>query len=288
MAKKQSKSGKSGSKKKPTTSKKPRASIKVGKEAHKARTEEEREPPSIWEILVRLLPVWILLIAVLLLEPALPLRAISGAFRAVREMIPEEQVQVATVPAAIIQDVPQAPPTAVAELPPPASGHTGIAPIFTPEVQAWADEIVGWSEQYGVDANLIATLMQIESCGNPVAQSTAGKLGLFQVQPGAFDRREDPLDPDTNAQRALERFADLRGRTGDDLPLAFAAYNGGTAVLNTSPADWPQETQRYQFWASGIYEEAQAGLRQSPTLFDWYTSGGANLCAQAADVLGLD
>ena len=56
-----------------------------------------------------------------------------------------------------------------------------LSPIFTPEVQYWASDIKRWSEVYGLDPDMVATIMQIESCGNPVVASPAGAQGLFQV-----------------------------------------------------------------------------------------------------------
>ncbi len=57
----------------------------------------------------------------------------------------------------------------------------GISPLFTPEVQYWGEEIMIWSETYQLDPNLVATVMQIESCGFLLAESGAGAKGLFQV-----------------------------------------------------------------------------------------------------------
>src|SRR5690349_9199370 len=54
-----------------------------------------------------------------------------------------------------------------------------LSPIFTPEVQHWADKIVGWSAVFKLDPNLAATVMQIESCGAPAVVSGSGAQGLF-------------------------------------------------------------------------------------------------------------
>ena len=48
-------------------------------------------------------------------------------------------------------------------------GEMEMAALFTPEIQYWKDWIYKWSSQFGVDPNLIATVMQIESCGDPNA-----------------------------------------------------------------------------------------------------------------------
>ena len=60
----------------------------------------------------------------------------------------------------------------------PPSGE--LARLFTPEVLYWEDKILKWSEKYGLDPNLVATVMQIESCGDPQARSGAGAMGLFR------------------------------------------------------------------------------------------------------------
>ena len=97
---------------------------------------------------------------------------------------------------------------AQAESPPLASrddpaSSGGIAPLFTPEVQAWEAQILAWSEKYQLDPNLVATVMQIESCGYIQARSGAGAMGLFQVMPYHFQEGEDPYHPATNAKALL-------------------------------------------------------------------------------------
>src|SRR5215468_6506302 len=42
-----------------------------------------------------------------------------------------------------------------------------LAAIFTPEVLHWSPLINAWALAYNVDPNLIATVIQIESCGDP-------------------------------------------------------------------------------------------------------------------------
>src|SRR5215203_1054565 len=56
----------------------------------------------------------------------------------------------------------------------PAGSSYGLSPIFTPEVQYWAPQISKWAAQYQLDPNLIATVMQIESCGAPGVASGSG------------------------------------------------------------------------------------------------------------------
>ena len=162
-----------------------------------------------------------------------------------------------------------------------------LSPIFTPEVQHWQSQIVAWAAQYQLDPNLVATIMQIESCGDPMAVSSAGAQGLFQVMPFHFTEGENMLNPDTNARRGLTYFVERLQQTGGDTGRAFAGYNGGQLAAAGSWADWAPETQRYYQWSTGIYGEATAGRNQSPTLQSWLEAGGASLCRQAAGRLGL-
>lgn len=163
-----------------------------------------------------------------------------------------------------------------------------IAPLFTPEVQHWAASIARWSHEFGVDPNLAATVMQIESCGDPRARSRAGAMGLFQVMPFHFEAGEDGYQPDTNALRGLGYLARSLSSANGDVRLALAGYNGGISVIRKSETAWAAETRRYAYWGSGIYADAAAGKNQSARLEEWLRAGGASLCRQAAERLGIN
>lgn len=263
---------------------KPKMTVRVGKEAREAMQEEDRHPLTLLALLVRLLPVWVLAAVILILAPTLPLQALSGLGRLVGIGRATEEAPPVAEPVFIVEEAQGLP--LQNDLPTP-SWSLEISDVFTPEVQAWAGEIGEWSLTYRIKPNLIATLMQIESCGNPEAGSSAGAQGLFQVVGLHFADDEDPFDPQTNALRGLSYFAEVYAQANGDLGLALAAYNGGPGLIGVSPADWPDETQAYQFWGSGIYEEAELGLPESPTLQDWLDAGGDVLCEQAADELNL-
>jgi soluble lytic murein transglycosylase-like protein len=162
-----------------------------------------------------------------------------------------------------------------------------ISPVFTPEVQYWAANIVAWAAAANVDPNMAAIIMQIESCGDPKAISSAGAQGLFQVMPFHFTAGEDSLDPDTNARRGLNYFAERMAQTAGDVGRAFAGYNGGHVAAAGGWDSWVNETRRYYTWSTGIHNDIQAGLNSSPTLDSWLAAGGASLCRQAANRLGL-
>lgn len=163
----------------------------------------------------------------------------------------------------------------------------GMAEFFLPSVRRWGGQIETWSDQWGLDINLVATLIQIESCGDPQANSQAGALGLFQVMPFHFKPGEDPLDPETNAKRGLHYFRQSLDAADGDVRQALAGYNGGISLVGSPEEAWPDETSQYVVWGEGIFQEAAAGKTRSETLNAWLRAGGARLCAQARLRLGL-
>ena len=93
-------------------------------------------------------------------------------------------------------------------------GEKQIASLFTPEVQYWEPKILSWSKDLNLDPNLVATVMQIESCGDPKATSSVGAMGLFQVMPYHFSSGENPYKPNINARRGLAFLKKSPGRKG--------------------------------------------------------------------------
>ena len=160
-----------------------------------------------------------------------------------------------------------------------------IAPMFAPEVRYWEADIARWAGSRNLDPNLLATVMQIESCGHPTVSSSAGAQGLFQVMPFHFSTGEDMLDPDTNARRGADFLAYCMEYAGGDVGRALGCYNGGPSVVNRDFASWPRETQRYYVWGTTIYQEAQQGVSGSASLQAWLDAGGSGLCQRASDAL---
>jgi hypothetical protein len=182
-------------------------------------------------------------------------------------------------------------PSPEAAAPAPAAVPTiptdRIAPVFTAEVHYWSPWIMKWSKEYGVDPNILATVIQIESCGHYLVNSYAGAQGLFQVMPFHFQDGENMLDPDTNAKRGITYLIGGLELADGHIGLAMAGYNGGWGVISRGWARWARETRLYYIWGSGIYMDALAGktTQQSEWLQSWLNAGGINLCRQAAAVL---
>lgn len=162
-----------------------------------------------------------------------------------------------------------------------------ISPIFTKEVQYWEKNIAWWADKYDLDPDLIATVMQIESCGHPTIESSAGAKGLFQVMPIHFSESDNPDNPDTNAQRGLGYLGRALELSGGDLKYALAGYNGGHMVIIWGEDWWADETLRYVYWGAGIYQDAKNGLNESLRLQEWLDNGGSSLCQRASEELSL-
>jgi soluble lytic murein transglycosylase-like protein len=168
-----------------------------------------------------------------------------------------------------------------------AAASNGISPIFTRQVQYWSKDIVRWANAASLDPNLLAVVMQIESCGDPRALSHAGAAGLFQVMPFHFKLGENPFNPDTNALRGTSYLSRSLQAANGNARLALAGYNGGIGVITRGEWSWSAETNRYVRFGGPIYEDARSGAATSATLEEWYGKYGASLCRQASSRLGI-
>jgi soluble lytic murein transglycosylase-like protein len=162
-----------------------------------------------------------------------------------------------------------------------------LSASFTPEIQFWGENIVRWSSAFGLDPNLAATAMQIESCGDPRATSRSGAMGLFQVMPFHFHTTDEPYNPETNAARGLAYLKKSLETANGDARLALAGYNGGIGVISRSEWTWPAETKRYVQFGWPIYIATQSIFASNEAVQDWYVKYGASLCRQASARLGL-
>jgi soluble lytic murein transglycosylase-like protein len=229
--------------------------------AAKSRQTTQTIRESVKSSLVRFLPGWILLAFVLVILLPNALTATLGAAGRVITRLP--------------QSVGIAP------------SYGSIAPMFTPSVEYWSTHIAQWAARYDLDPNLLATIMQIESCGDSTVSSYAGAQGLFQVMPFHFESGENQLDPDTNAMRGANFLNQCLGWSEGNTGLALACYNGGPSVLNKSFAAWPAQTQRYFTWGTTIYNDAVENKASSDSLQHWLDAGGSSLCRRAANTLGI-
>lgn len=100
--------------------------------------------------------------------------------------------------------------------------------------------------RYGVPANVLAAVAQVESGDNPSAVSPVGAEGLMQLMPStAASLGVDPMDPAQAIDGAAQLLAGNLRQFGS-LPLALAAYNaGGGAVQKAGGIPPYPETEAY-------------------------------------------
>nr|WP_231133249.1 lytic transglycosylase domain-containing protein [Capillibacterium thermochitinicola] len=99
------------------------------------------------------------------------------------------------------------------------------------------EEIERRAEYAGVDPQLVAALIYVESKFNPKARSTKGARGLMQIMPETaawvsaqkgLDLQEEDLDrPEVNIPIGVWYLSYLFREFNGDRVLALAAYNAG-------------------------------------------------------------
>lgn len=171
-----------------------------------------------------------------------------------------------------------------------------LAGLFHQAVDYWEPAIYGWAQEAHLNPNLVATIIQIESCGNPYAESPGvGAQGLAQVMPQNFQPGDNQLDLNTNIRTGMQIFRDCLRWSADpnfdgvvdqdpDVGVALACYNGGPSVITRPKSQWFSESQYYYDWGTGLWNDASQGRSSSDTLSRWLQSGGINLCNQAIAV----
>jgi soluble lytic murein transglycosylase-like protein len=114
-------------------------------------------------------------------------------------------------------------------------------------MSAWDGFIDEASKRYGVDRDLIASVIAQESGGNPNAVSPKGAKGLMQLMDGTardmqvarvFDPRSNIMGGTRYLRELLDKFNDER--------LALASYNAGPSAVEQHQGVPPYaETQNY-------------------------------------------
>jgi hypothetical protein len=112
---------------------------------------------------------------------------------------------------------------------PPAVAAASTAPPYQELVAAAAS-------RYGVDAELITSVIAVESNFDPKAVSRKNARGLMQLLPETAARLgvKDIFDPQENIDAGTRYLKELLQKYSNDLALTLAAYNAG-----------PDNVQRY-------------------------------------------
>jgi len=153
----------------------------------------------------------------------------------------------------------------------PADNVTAIEPedVFTsapPEVAAKApfrDLIEGASSRYSVDADLITSVIAVESNFNPKAISRRNARGLMQLLPETAARLgvQNIFDPGENIDAGTHYLRDLLRLYRNDLALTLAAYNAGPQRVHQYGQVPPfAETQSYVRRVRSAYAKRKSGI----------------------------
>ena len=115
--------------------------------------------------------------------------------------------------------------------------HAGWGQVDIAQAESWVQQ---YASYYGVSAELVSALIDVESRWNPRAVSSAGAMGLMQLMPatarrfGAFQ----PFDAEQNIAAGTRYVTTLMWEFHGDLRLVAAAYYAGDRWVGKRQLDY--------------------------------------------------
>ena len=112
------------------------------------------------------------------------------------------------------------------------------------------------SSEYGIDPNLVVSVIEVESGFNPRAVSPKGAQGLMQLMPDTARMLgvTNAFDPGQNLRGGIRYLSYLYDLFKQDLTLALAAYNSGEGrVMRLGRVPRITETRNYVARVKRLY-----------------------------------
>jgi hypothetical protein len=148
----------------------------------------------------------------------------------------------------------------------PVAPDPPVAPAAT--APPYHELVTAAASRYGVDAELISSVMEVESHFDPKAVSRKNARGLMQLLPETAARLgvKDIFDPQQNIDGGTRYLKELLQLYNNDLTLALAAYNAGPDNVqkygNVPPF---RETVSYVKQVKRKYQKSKAAASAKPT-----------------------
>jgi hypothetical protein len=136
-------------------------------------------------------------------------------------------------------------------------------PAVTLSAAPFSDLIHAASTRYGVDADLITSVIAAESNFDPQAVSRRNARGLMQLRPETAARLgvQNIFDPRENIEAGTRYLRDLLLRYKNNLALALGAYNAGPERVQRYGRVPPfAETQSYVRRVKSAYDQRKTGI----------------------------